>query len=59
MPVEIQDVEVIAQSPSQPGPSSVQIPPSPPSTVLHPELQLEMERAAWIRRSRDLRLHAD
>jgi hypothetical protein len=57
MPVEIQDVEVIAQPPSQAGQSPAQ--PPAPSNAPHPELELELERAARIRRSRDLRLHAD
>ncbi len=54
MPVQIQDVEVVAQPPSQAGPGTAQPQQQQPASAPHPELQLEVERAARMRRSRDL-----
>jgi hypothetical protein len=58
MPVEIQDIEVVAQPPPS-GQAAVSGAHREQPSGQHPELQLEIERAARVRRSRDLRLRAD
>ena len=57
MAVEIQEVEVVP-APTSPSAASGSNSTKPP-TVLSPEVELELERAARLRHSRDLRLHAD
>jgi hypothetical protein len=52
MAVEIQELEVI---PAEAAPAAVAPPPAPAA----PNLELELERAARLRWSRDLRLQAD
>ncbi len=57
MAVEIQEVELVPRPPASsdaPAPESATSP-----AVLHPALELELERAVRLRQSRDLRLHAD
>jgi hypothetical protein len=59
MPVEIQDIEVIAQPSAQSGQAATTGGHHERPSGQHPELQLELERAAQVRRSRDVRLRAD
>jgi hypothetical protein len=57
--VQIQELEVV---PAAPGPATTpggQQPQAQPPAAAHPELELKLERAARLRRSRDLRLQAD
>jgi hypothetical protein len=59
MPVEIQDIEVVAQPPAPSGQAAASGAHGEQPSGQHPELQLEIERAARVRRSRDVRLRAD
>jgi hypothetical protein len=54
MAVEIQELEVV---PSEAAPAAVPSPPQPAAP--RPALELELERAARLLWSRDLRLQAD
>ena len=59
MAVEIQEVEVIPSAPAPPAVAPAAQPGPAASAPPAPELELHLERAARLRRSRDLRLHAD
>ncbi|HUA45444.1 MAG TPA: hypothetical protein VMA77_09475 [Solirubrobacteraceae bacterium] len=60
MAVSIQELEVVPPAPSQGGPASNQPQHGQSgSAAPKPELERQLERAARLRRSRDLRLEAD
>jgi hypothetical protein len=55
--VQIGEVEVVPSAPArQPAENST---PEHPPAAPQPGLEHQMERAAWLLRSRDLRVHAD
>jgi hypothetical protein len=59
MAVEIQELEVVPAAPSAEDTGAVAASSSPPSGAPHPHLVAEVQRAARLLRSRDLRLEAD
>jgi hypothetical protein len=57
MAVEIHELEVVPPAPGSDGKPITLA--EQPSRAPDPELELQIERAARLRQSRDLRLHAD